>query len=224
MNEKFLFVTSSIGQHKDYKKDFEKAGYRDVTITDVDNDGLRLLIMKEMPSILFIDSMLYSLVTPYRVSLLHEEFPTLKIVAVSYNVYPEDLAKYFIFYGASSYIDHSEGHEVFLKGLEKIRYGNKVISENIRKILSKHYDNNKIVKHLTKMQIEVIRCMANGFKIAQIAKVLGTSKRTIDARKSEIYKLLSVHNSFGLLVAVLKLKIVTLDQLIFSGNAQGEKL
>ena len=214
-----LLVTREAKMHPYYKSECAGYGFENITMTDADNDGLNSLIYEMKPKIVLMGSMFYKCCTPYRVGQLHKQFPKQNIAVISLSIYPNDLAMYFIINGAKSYINFYDGFEQFKTGITDVRRGNEFVSEGVvqRIDLRKDCDIPR-TGHLTQMQIEIIRCVANGFSNEEIATTLAISERSVDTRKSEIYKAMNVRNGVELTKAAEELKIISPNERIFFGD------
>jgi len=118
-----------------YKSFFEELGFMDVHATDKDKDGLNMLINELKPRSIFIDSNFYSIGTPYMVGLLHEMFPGIYITAVNTGDFSENMAVWFIFHGANSYVSLPDGVEELKNGLKRIRNDEDYISPGVKRII-----------------------------------------------------------------------------------------
>ena len=86
-----LVVSRAVNLHVFFRKTLEGLGFNDVTATDVEKDGLNMLIRELKPHIVIIESLFYQCCTPFMTAGLHRRFPKLNIAAVSISCYPDDL-------------------------------------------------------------------------------------------------------------------------------------
>jgi len=131
-----LILTRAVKLHNYYKRHLEGMGFKNIFITDVDRDGLNLIIHERKPSLVMIEACFYLRSTPYMMFELLEKFPELNIAAVNIYDFPDEQAKWFILNGVNSYVNMFEGTEEFYRGLENVRDGNYYVSPNIEKCIN----------------------------------------------------------------------------------------
>jgi hypothetical protein len=127
-----LIVSREVNLHAEIKKMFEGLGFRNVTVTAAEKDGLNMLIDELKPGLVIVESGFYKSATPYMMALLKRRFRDLNIAAVSICDYPADLAMKFIANGINSFLSYLDGRDQFYRGLEKVRDGG-VLSRHPRK-------------------------------------------------------------------------------------------
>jgi DNA-binding NarL/FixJ family response regulator len=213
-----LVVSKAYKLHTYFKTRFEELGFEGVTVTGVEKDGLSMLIRDMKPRIVFMGCKFYQCCTPFMMADLHRQFPKLNIAAVSLSDFPDDLAMYFIVNGARSYVNMYEGMEEFYKGLKEIREGGEYISPGVRRRFEMRNIYPEPTGRLTDRQVEIARCVANGFTGVEIAETLGISERSVDSRKTEIYTAMNVRNENEVIRAALCLGIIKPDELQFFGG------
>jgi len=213
-----LLVSRAVKLHAYFIKKLEVLGFNNVTATDVEKDGLSMLIRDLKPSIVIMGSLFYQCCTPFMTADLHRQFPKLNIATVSLSCYPDDLAMYFIINGARSYVNLWEGVEQFYKGLNEIREGREYVSPGVQRRIEMRSYYPAQTGILTGRQAEIIRLVANGFTGAEIAGTLNLSKRSVDSRKSEIYTAMNVRNENEAIRAAIHLEIIKPEELHFFGG------
>jgi DNA-binding NarL/FixJ family response regulator len=181
-----LIASKAVKLHGFIKRKFNEFGFTDVTVTDKDNDGLKMLIREMKPRILFIGCQFYRCVTPFRVFELHETFPKLNIAAVSIWDFPDDLAMYFKVNGARSYVNFYEGEEEFNKGMNEIVEGREYISPGVQHSFAIRNINPSTPEKITNQKYEVILLVCNGYSENEVAETMGISRRTVGKYKKEM--------------------------------------
>jgi DNA-binding NarL/FixJ family response regulator len=213
-----LVVSRDVNNHSHYKRRLEQLGFRDVTVTGAEKDGLNMIINDLKPRLFVIGSRFYECATPYMISLLLRRYPKLNIAAVSLAAYPADLAMGLVINGAKSYVNFVDGADQFYFGLNIIREGKKYISP----IVEERMENRDVLprpsRELNERQVEILRLLCNGFTTLEIADVLHLSVRTIKFHKSELYNNLKIRNENELIRVALYLGFIKVDELDFYGG------
>ena len=215
-----LIVCRDIHLHQHYKERLEVLGYKDVSVTDAEKDGLNMVINELKPKIIFMEVEFYDAATPYMMSFLMKRYKKIHFAVVSRARYPPDRAMCFIINGAKSFLHYPDGTEQFFKGLELIRDGKSFISNSVQESFDMRSESDlpRPAEELTKREIEVARLVCNGYTGAEIADRLHICLRTANFHKRELYTNLSIRNENELIRVALYLGIIRQDELNFYGR------
>ena len=208
-------VTRSVKNHSLIKKRLEELGFKNVTVTEQEDESLNFIIRDLVPELLMMEARFYDGETPYMMGELKKKFPKLEMAALSIEKYSEELAMYFIFNGVTSYVTAFDGMEQFYSGLREIQKGRKYISPSVQERIDMRDGDPVPARTITKRRREVIRVKCIGYTDKQAAKALHMSPRTVTTHKTEIFRSLNVRSVGQLIIKVLKLQIFTLDELDF---------
>jgi DNA-binding CsgD family transcriptional regulator len=203
-----------------YKSVFEEIGYIDVHVTDKDKDGLNMLINDLNPRGIFIASNFYSIGTPYMVGLLHEMFPKLNITAASVEYYPEELAAWFIFHGANSYVNLLDGVDEFKNGLKHIFGGEQYIAPGVKHLVDSIDEWPDCNLKVTRRQKEILLMVCNAYTKKKIQKELQISEYTVHYHLKELMNIFHVHSKEELIKVAYCLDLVLKKHLDFSVNKE----
>jgi two-component system, NarL family, response regulator NreC len=214
-----LLVSRAVKLHADHKKRLEELGFKDVSVTSADKDGLNMLINELKPRLVIVGSGFYKSATPYMMSLLKRHFKDLNIAAVSINDYPADLAMKFVINGINSYVNYFDGISQFYKGLDCMREGKQFISSSVQECIDNRRELPPVSGELTERQIEVLRLLCNGFTTVEIADELFISKRTVEYHKAELFNSFGTRNENELIRVALYLGLIKIDELDFYGGS-----
>ena len=223
MRSEILLISRNVNLLPWYKKIFEKAGFIDVTVTDRDKDGLNMLINDLKPRGIFIASNFYSIGTPYMIGLLHELFPKLNITVVSAEYYPEELAPWFIFHGAKSYVNFLDGVDEFKNGLKQIYYGENYISPETKLLIDSLDEWPDCNLKITRRQREVLLMLCNAYSKQKIQNELQISEYTVHYHLKELMKIFHVHSKEELIKLAFCLDLVIKKHLDFSVSKEMNK-
>jgi len=213
-----LLVSRAVKLHTDHKNKLEELGFKNVTVTCLEKDGLNTQINELKPNLLIIGSHFYKSATPYMVSLLKRNFKNLNIAAVSISDYPPDLAMKFIINGVNSYLDYFDGKSQFYKGLDNLREGKNFVSNSVLQRLEMRHELPPPALKLKDREIEIMRLLCNGFTSQEIADELSLSKRTIEFHKAELFNNLGTRNENELIRVALYLDLIKINELNFYGR------
>jgi DNA-binding NarL/FixJ family response regulator len=218
-----LVLSRNVNLHSHYRAQLEDLGFMNVTVTAADGKELMKLINELKPRLVLADCNFYHCSTPFMMLFLLEKFPGLNIAVVCDAFYPPGLSARFVAFGVNSCVCYIDGHEQFYQGLKRIRDGYSFVSISVQKRLEAYDEYPKLVKSLTRREIEITRLLCNGFKTDEIAETLHISISTVDKHKTAIYKKLNVRNENELIRVALYLGIIEMDELNFFGGDFGSK-
>jgi DNA-binding NarL/FixJ family response regulator len=213
-----LLVSRNIKAHDYLKKKAEKRGFKDVSITAAERDGLNMVINQLKPRLVIIDCDFYECCTPFLLGRLLRQCDDLKIAVVSITHYPADLGMSMINNGVWSYISFYDGPDLFNKGFERIRDGISFISPEVEERMRIRSGKESPATEITDREIEVVRLFCNGYTSKEIAPVLQISKRTVEWHREELYRKLNIRNTCELVRAALYLGLINRDELQFYGG------
>jgi DNA-binding NarL/FixJ family response regulator len=201
-----------------YKSYFEWIGFSDIHTTDKDKDGLNMLINELRPRRIFIASNFYSIATPYMVGILHKMFPKIHITVVTTGDFSENMAVWFIYHGANSYVSLLDGIEELKNGLRNIRDGEDYISPAVKRIIDSLDEKPDCNLKITKRQKEILFMICNGFSREKIEEELHISSYTICYHLKELMKIFHVHSKEELIKIAVCLDIVAKNNLCFNAD------
>jgi DNA-binding NarL/FixJ family response regulator len=197
------------------KSRLEALGFTKVEVTGEEKDSLNRVIGELNPRLVLINSAFYQAATPFMTGQLLKSYPDLNIAAVSMSEYPDDLAVWFIWHGAKSYVNLWEGYEEFHYGLKEVREGKQYIAPRVRELLDGFSEWPKTGAGTTKRQMEILILLCNGQSAQEIGDKLHISKRTVEWHFDELYQLFHVRNKEELMKTVFCLDLVTKRDLCF---------
>jgi DNA-binding NarL/FixJ family response regulator len=212
-----LLVSRAVNLHSDHKKKLEALGFKGVSVTAAEKDGLNMAINKLKPKLMIVGSGFYKAATPYMMALLRRRYKDLNIAAVSLGDYPPDLAMKFIANGVNSYVNYFDGTSQFYRGFENMREGKNFVSSSVIERMAIR-DLPPPAIELSEREIEILRLLCNGFTSDEIASELYISKRTVEFHKAELFNRLATRNENELIRVALYLGFIPVDELDFYGG------
>jgi DNA-binding NarL/FixJ family response regulator len=201
-----------------YKSILEDAGYRNVHVTDKDKDGLNMLIRELKPRLVFMTSNFYSIGTPYMVGHLNKMFPRLNIAVASMEYFPDELAAWFIFHGAQSYVNFTDGFDEFNFGIKQILDGDDYVAPAIKEIIDSLDEIPDCNLKITKRLKEILFMLCNGFTKKKMETELQISGYTVHYHLKELMNIFHVHSREDLIKVAICLDIIKKNHLCFHEN------
>lgn len=196
----------------------ERFGFVNVTVTGEEKDSLNFIIADLKPKLAVIESSFYKAATPYMTGQILKRFPALPIAVFSIGEYPDDLAAWFIWHGAKSYINLLEGFDEFNSGLEAVKNGKGYISPGVQKVIDENPEWPATTVHIPKRQMEILLFIVNGFDAKRIGENLHITKRTAQWHINELYRIFHAQNKEELIKTAFCAQIITKNDLCFYGK------
>ncbi len=122
--------------------------------------------------------------------------------------------------GARGYVVKESAHDTLLKGLETIVAGeyylDSFISHEVVKTLQGYMvrearTNDTAYGRLTPREQEIMRLLAEGFKIKEISEMLGISPKTVENHRSHIMQKLDMQSSIEMVRYAAKIGLIDVD-------------
>jgi DNA-binding NarL/FixJ family response regulator len=150
------------------------------------------------------------------VGLLHEAFPKINITAITTDDFPDNMAVWFIFHGAKSYVNLLDSVEELKNGLKHIRNGDDYVSPAVKSIIDSLDEKPDCNLKVTRRQKEILFMICNGFSREKIGEKLQISNYTICYHIKELMNIFHVHSREELIKIALCLDIVEKNNLCFN--------
>lgn len=96
--------------------------------------------------------------------------------------------------GAAGYALKGESPEVLVKAIHSVHAGGEWFSERLAKTVAKAKGGDLPKSPLTHREREVLKLLAEGLTVREVAEILGLSQKTVDTHKTNLMKKLQLRN------------------------------
>jgi DNA-binding NarL/FixJ family response regulator len=172
------------------------------------------------PDIIIIDLKMPVLNGVEATKVIHEEFPDIKVIALtSYNT--KSFIANMIDVGAASYLVKNTTPQELMTTINEV-YANgfyyndevlQVIHEYLispkKKVKSRYLD-----EQLTNREVEVLKLICKQYSGAEIAEKLFLSTRTVEGHRNNLLRKTECKNMIGLIIYAINNEYVTLESLL----------
>ena len=147
---------------------------------------------------------------------IHKEFPNVKVLALTQY---DDREYVFpvIEAGAYGFISKSAASSELTTGIRSVYKGDSFLSPSVAKYLVEVYRQGGTAKRthdpydeLTDREREVLKLLAEGYTIQEIAAMLSISPKTAEGHKTSLMSKLDIHNRAELVKYALRKGIITI--------------
>lgn len=157
-----------------------------------------LFVKKNTPDIILLDINLKGESGSDIIPQLCNILPHPKIIIVSMNA-EFSFVKNMFKLGVMGYITKNASLDDMLLGIRQVYAGEKYKSKDLMDIFEDELTSGAEHPNISMKQIEIIKLIAKGFTNKEIVKHCNISEKTVEGRKTAIYKKLHVKNNVGLL-------------------------
>ena len=188
----------------------------DIEVVGEASNGMEALEMvkKLTPDVVLMDLAMPIMSGQEATRRIKKEFPNTKILALTqYDdkeyVFPVVNA------GAYGYISKASASSDLVTGIRSVYRGDSFLSPSVAKILIDNYrqggtalQNHDPYDTLTDREREVLKLLAEGHTISEIAQILTISPKTTDGHKTSLMAKLDIHNRSDLIKYALRKGII----------------
>ncbi len=168
------------------------------------------LLSKKKIDILLTDVMMPGLNGAELAKAVHEQFPGIKILALSMSGQGDLVNQMIDDADISGYVLKNIGKKELVKALEKISGGGIYFSEEVLEEMThaseKKKENAEV--NLTTREIEIIRLIEKEMSNKQIAEQLFLSERTVETHRKNIFRKTSTASVIGLVKYAYEHKLI----------------
>lgn len=168
------------------------------------------LIEKKPIDILLTDIMMPGLNGAELSKLVHQQFPEIKIMALSMSGQGDLVNQMIDDADISGYVLKNIGKQELVKALEKISNGGIYFSEEVLHEMTRASELKKANEeaHLTAREIEIIQLIEKELSNKQIAEQLFLSERTIETHRKNIFRKTNTSSVIGLVKYAYEHKLI----------------
>ncbi len=168
------------------------------------------LIEKSPIDILLTDIMMPGLNGAELSKLVHQQFPAIKILALSMSGQGDLVNQMIDDADISGYVLKNIGKQELVKALEKISGGGIYFSEEVLKEMARASEMKKenADARLTAREIEIIQLIEKELSNKQIAEKLFLSERTVETHRKNIFRKTNTSSVIGLVKYAYEHKLI----------------
>lgn len=168
------------------------------------------LIEKKPIHVLMTDVMMPDMNGAELSKLVHQQFPDIKILALSMSGQGDLVNQMIDDADISGYVLKNIGKQELIKALEKISAGGIYFSEEVLQEMSRASEMKRenAEAHLTAREIEIIQLIEKELSNKQIAEKLFLSERTIETHRKNIFRKTNTSSVIGLVKYAYEHKLI----------------
>lgn len=182
----------------------------EVVIECTQPQDMLALIEKRSIDVLLTDVMMPGLNGAELSKLVHQKFPSIKILALSMSGQGDLVNQMIDDADISGYVLKNIGKQELVKALEKISGGGIYFSDEVLQEMARASDVKKenVEAHLTAREIEIVQLIEKELSNKQIAEKLFLSERTIETHRKNIFRKTNTSSVIGLVKYAYEHKLI----------------
>ncbi len=169
------------------------------------------LVKELQPDLLLMDVSMPDMNGPDATRRIREFDEDVKILILTMHE-EEDLVAQSLEAGASGYIIKDAPAAQLLYAIDAVRKGEKYLSPTVlKKVVAGYVRNSRpqtSYDRLSTREREVLKLLAEGLSVKEIASRLGVSVKTVDVHKYNLMKKIDVHDRAELIKYAIKKKLI----------------
>jgi DNA-binding NarL/FixJ family response regulator len=167
-----------------------------------------LAFLQNQPDVTVIDIKLPDLSGFELLRQIRKEDPDARIIMFSMNDDPDFVVR-AVEMGAQGYLSKSDDPRLFVKAVHKVAAGEKFISPHLAEAVtfSASATTGSLTSQITPRELEILRLLRRGNKIAEIADTLGISYKTVSNTTSQLRRKLNARGHSDLIRIAVEMNL-----------------
>ncbi|MFP3879843.1 MAG: response regulator [Dehalococcoidia bacterium] len=169
---------------------------------------------KLMPHVVLMDIVMPVMDGLEATRRMHKEFPEIKVLALTQYTDREYVIP-VIEAGASGFVSKAAASSELTAAIRSVHKGDSFLSPSIARLLVEDYrqiakvgKDKDTFEELTDREREILKLLAEGHSIPQIARMLVISPKTVERHKTNLMAKLDIHNRLDLFKYALRKGII----------------
>jgi len=172
------------------------------------------------PDIIIIDLKMPVLNGVEATKIIHDEFPDIKIIALtSYNT--KSFIANMIDVGAASYLVKNTTPQELMTTITEVHANGYYYNDDVLQVIHEYLISPKkkvkskyLDEQLTNREVEVLKLICKQYSGAEIAEKLFLSTRTVEGHRNNLLRKTECKNMIGLIIYAINNEYVTLESLL----------
>jgi DNA-binding CsgD family transcriptional regulator len=173
-------------------------------------DDFDVLSGKQRMDMAFIEDCFFEDRMLGRLNRIHKQHPKLRLIVFSASAVSPGMIVRYVSWSHGSYLSLRSGGKEIREALETIFSGQRAIPE----YLWDSVDEYSRLPYLTRREIEIVRCIAEGRTAGETAKALTVSEHTVTNHLGNVYRKFGTRNRVEVLKLAVSKGILPVDELM----------
>jgi DNA-binding NarL/FixJ family response regulator len=177
-------------------------------------DDFDVLSSKQRMVMAFIEDCFFDNRTLGRLNRLHKQYPKLRLILFSVSPISPGMIVCYVSWSHGSYLSLRAGGKEIRETLETVFNGHRVIPQSLWDSVGEYSRLPDVEPYLTRREIEIVRCIAEGGTAGETAEALAVSEHTVTNYLCNIYRKFGTRNRVEVLKLAVSKGILPVDELM----------
>jgi DNA-binding CsgD family transcriptional regulator len=151
-------------------------------------DDFDVLSGKRRMSMAFIEDCFFEDRTPGRLNRIHKQYPKPRLILFSVSAVSPGMIVRYVSWSHGSYLSLRAGEKEIRETLETVFNGHRAIPESLWESVDEYSRLPGFEPRLTRREIEIVRCIAEGRTAGKTAETLTVSEHTVTNHPGNVYR------------------------------------
>jgi DNA-binding NarL/FixJ family response regulator len=196
----------------DYIRPYEERRYA-LRHAGTEND-FDVLSGKQRMVMAFIEDCFFDGRTLGRLNCIHKQYPKLRLIVFSVSAVSPGMIIRCVSWSNGSYLSLRTDEKEIQEDLETVFSGHRVIPQSLWDSVDEYSRLPDFEPYLTRREIEIVRCIAEGRTAGETAEALTVSEHTVTNHLCNVYRKFGTRNRVEVLKLAVSKGVLPVDELM----------
>jgi DNA-binding NarL/FixJ family response regulator len=177
-------------------------------------DDFNILSGKQRMAMAFIEDCFFEDRTLGRLNRIHKQSPKLRLIVFSVSGNSDGMVVRYLNWSHGSYLSLRSEDQEIREALETVFSGQRAIPQSLWDSVDEYSRLPDCEPYLTRREIEIIRCIAEGKTAGEAAETLMVSEHTVTNHLCNVYQKFGTRNRVEVLKLAVSRGILSVDELM----------
>jgi DNA-binding NarL/FixJ family response regulator len=169
---------------------------------------------KQRMDMAFIEDYFFEDRTLGRLNRIHKHYPKLRLILFSASTVSPGMIVRYLNWSHGSYLSLRAGEKEVRESLETVFSGHRAIPQSLWENVDEYSRLPDFEPYLTRREIEIVRCIAEGRTAGETAKALTVRDHTVTNHLGNVYRKFGTRNRVEVLKLAVSKGILPVDELM----------
>jgi DNA-binding NarL/FixJ family response regulator len=177
-------------------------------------DDFDILSGKQRMAMAFIEDCFFDGRTLGKINRIHKQYPKMRLIVFSVSAISPGMIVRYVSWSHGGYLSLRAGGEEIREALEAVFNGHRAIPESLWDSVDEYSRLPDVEPYLTRREIEIVRCIAEGRTAGETAEALTVSEHTVTNHLCSVYRKFGTRNRVEVLKLAVSKGILPVDELM----------
>ncbi|MDR2246697.1 MAG: LuxR C-terminal-related transcriptional regulator [Treponema sp.] len=173
-----------------------------------------ILSGKQRMAMAFIEDCFFEDRTLGKINRIHKQYPRLRLILFSVSAVSPGMIVRHVSWSHGSYLSLRAGEKEIRESLETVFNGHRAVPQSLWERVDEYSRLPDFEPYLTRREIEIVRCIAEGRTAGEVAETLTVSEHTVTNHLCIVYRKFGTRNRVEVLKLAVSKGILPVDELM----------